>query len=93
MKTTHSAKTIDFNVKLSENEKSMLDALAKDAGLTMSEVVRSHITARFRMRFANEPRCSSGNNCLCPNMHTLQNAARPSDADILKGLGPQNGTQ
>lgn len=92
MKTTHSAKTVDFNVKLSENEKEMLQALAKDSNLTMSEIVRSHITHRFRMRFANEPRCTSGNNCLCPNMHTLQNADKPTDSDILNALANPNGT-
>ena len=87
MKTTHSAKTVDFNVKLSENEKGMLAALAKDANITMSEIMRATISKRFRMRFANEPTCCIGSRCLCPNMHTLQDAARPTDADILEGLG------
>jgi len=92
MKTTHSKKTVDFNVKLSENEKDMLSNLAKDRNATMSEIIRQTITWQFRMRFANEPRCTSGGNCLCPNMHTLQNPDKPSDSAILDALANPNGT-
>lgn len=92
MKTTQNHKTIDFNIKLSANDKEMLQALAKDRGCTMTEIMRATITTQFRMRFANEPKCTNGATCLCPNMHTLQSASRPSDSEILEGLGTPNGT-
>lgn len=92
MKTTGIKKTIDFNVKLSQDDKDMLTQLAADSSLTMSEVMRASVARQFRMRFANEPKCSTGNLCLCPNMHTLQQASRPSDADILRGLENTNGS-
>ena len=83
-------KTHEFNVKISEDERAMLGQLAKDANVTMAEILRSAISSRFRMRFANEPHCTTGNNCLCPNMHTIQQADRPTDSELLEKVQNDN---
>lgn len=90
MNKKQNGKTIDFNVKLDRDDKAMLKQLSDDAGLTMSEICRSGIRMRFRQRFANEPTCAIGTACLCPNMHTLNAAGRPSDRDVLKTLEGAN---
>lgn len=84
-------KTIDFNVKLEENDKKMLVQMSKDGGVTMSEIMRTSLHFRFRQQYANEPTCATGNRCLCPNMHTLNAASRPTDSEVLESIGKQNG--
>lgn len=82
---------VDFNVKLSKTDKSMLEQLARDRGITMSSIIRENIELRFRQRFSNAPKCATGNACLCPNMHVLQPAETPSNEDLLAGLGVTDG--
>lgn len=92
-KYTMNPKTIDFNVKLEANDKKMLQQMSADGGVTMSEIMRSSLHFRFRQQYANEPTCATGNRCLCPNMHTLNAASRPTDAEVLANIGKENGTE
>lgn len=85
-KYTMNPKTIDFNVKLTGNDKKMLKQMSKDGGITMSEVMRTSLNFRFRQQYANEPTCATGARCLCPNMHQLNAASRPSDTEVLEKL-------
>lgn len=83
-------KTIEFNVKIDADQRAMLGQLATDSGLTMSEILRTSISTRFRMRFANEPSCVNGNRCLCPNMHRVQTASPESDSELLEKIESEN---
>lgn len=80
-------KTVEFNVKISADERKMLGKIAEARKTSMAEVLRATITQNFRMLFANEPSCVNGNSCLCPQMHHLRSADAPSDEELLEQVG------
>lgn len=78
-KQTHS-----FNVKMSNDQYAMLQQLATDGGMNKADIIRQGISNRFQQTYANVPKCSTGNPCLCPQMHHLQNIPKHSDSDLLQ---------
>lgn len=85
-------KNLDINVKMSPTDKSMLKQLSDDSGMGMSQIVREMISARYRMRFANEPTCVNCARCLCANMHRLQEENRLTDEELVNQQGENHGT-
>lgn len=76
--------TRSFNVKMDEDQYAMLQQLATDAGVKKADIMRQGVSARFQQRYANVPKCSTGNPCLCPQMHILQNQPQDTDAELLQ---------
>ena len=72
-----------FNVKMSEDQYAMLQQLATDDGIRMADVIRQGISNRFQQRYANVPKCATGNPCMCPQMHHIQNTPKFSDKELL----------
>ena len=83
--------TVDFNVQLDATHKAMLEQLAEDAGSKMSPVVRKLIDSAYRMRFNAEPKCVTGANCLCPQVHALQRGTQISGAELVRQQRASNG--
>lgn len=72
-----------FNVKMTPDQYAMLQQLATDSGIKMADVLRGAISNRFQQRYSNVPKCATGNACLCPNMHMLQNSPTNTDKELL----------
>lgn len=73
-----------FNVKMTTDQYAMLQQLATDDGMNKADVIRQGISNRFQQRYANVPKCATGNACLCPQMHHLQNVPQHSDKELLE---------
>lgn len=76
-------KSIPLNIQLSPNDKQMLELLKKDTGKGMGTLLREYITARFRMRFNNEPACADCTTCKCPHMHQVQATQQITNEELL----------
>ncbi len=72
-----------FNVKMTADQFTMLNQLATDTGLRMSDIVRTAVSNHFQQRYANVPKCANNNACLCPQMHHLQNVPKFTDAELI----------
>ncbi len=73
-----------FNVKMTDDQYAMLGQLATDSGVKMADVIRAAISNRFQQRYANVAKCSTGNDCLCPNMHVFGAPKRDTDTELLQ---------
>lgn len=80
-----------FNVMLDETHRAMLDQVAHRRAVPAAQVIRDMIDKAYRMEFANEPRCASGEGCLCPQAHYGRRPAPESSEDILKRQRSGNG--
>ena len=80
-----------FNVKISADEHKMLGTIADSLKISKAEVLRSTITLKFRMLFANEPVCITGSPCLCQQMHHINNPDALSDSELLDKVKSENG--
>ncbi len=87
-----SKKSIPLNIQLSHYDKEMLEALKKDTGKGMGTLLREYITARYRMRYNNEPTCADCTACKCPHMHQVQPAKQITNAELLAQEEEPNGT-
>ena len=84
------AKDQKLTIKIDKDEHAMLSQLARDESRSMASVIRENIRSRFRMRYANEPRCARDQPCLCPNMHSLVRPDAPSDAELIRQAKDEN---
>lgn len=84
--------TEQYNVMLDTTHRSMLGQVAEDKGVPASQLVREWISNAYRMRFANEPRCVSGEQCKCPLAHAGQPARTASNEELLRSRSSGNGT-
>ena len=84
-------KTVKLNIQLSATDKEMLERMKKETGKGMGTLIREAITARFRMRYNNEPSCADCTACKCPQMHQVQSPNTTSNADLLAADPPPNG--
>lgn len=86
-----SRKDIPLNIQLSAVEKEMLIRLRKDSGDSFGCILREALVNRYRMRFNNEPRCTTGTTCKCPQMHQIQEIDKKTDAELLGSHSNPNG--
>ena len=75
--------TIPYNAQLDPAHKGMLDQLAIEAGTSKAALIRELISTRFRMKHAQEFTCSTGANCLCPQMHALNPRPVQTNQELL----------
>ena len=69
-----------FNVLLSEEERDMLEWLAKETSLNKGQVVKQAIKSHYHMRVSARPTCATGQPCQCPQMHAgLQQALQQTE--------------
>ncbi len=91
-KDPNDQKTIPLNIQLSHYDKKMLESLARDTGKGMATILREAIKLRYLMRFNNDPSCSDGQACKCPQMHRIQRPEELSNADLLALGEPADGS-
>lgn len=65
------AKTTPFNLLLTDADKTLLDALAEQRGMSRGQVLRECIRTAHQMQVAGVPLCASGQPCYVPQMHAL----------------------
>ncbi len=79
-----------FNVKFTAEQFAMLGQLAVDSGVNKADIIRQAISNRFQQRYGNVAKCATGNACLCPNMHQVQNVPQHTDKELLKQVQEQD---
>ena len=83
-------KSIEFNIKISPKDHAMLSELATAKNKSRSEILRATITTAFRMQFAGDAYCVSGQACFCPTMHRIDSAVQLTDDDLLQKVIDEN---
>jgi len=61
-------RTAPFNCRLDTTARRMLQELANDAGVTMSQIVRDLIAHRYKMVKQGLPTCANGDGCIMAGM-------------------------
>ena len=68
-----------LNVLLDPEDRQRLSELAKKEGLHASQIIRMLIRSRHSMKIHGMPTCATGENCRCPQMHTVLTPQPPSE--------------
>lgn len=82
---------VAYNVMLDPTHRAMLEQIAEAEGVKGSNLIRRWVSQAFRMKFEGEPRCITGQNCLCPRVHEVPRQASVSDQELLQRHQGQNG--
>lgn len=75
MSSTDTAKQL--NVLLEPQDRLMLDKIAEHEDAKCSQIIRRLIRWRYHMTFGQRPTCADGQQCKCPQMHSLLPPAPP----------------
>jgi hypothetical protein len=66
---------ISTNFLLEPKTRNQLEELAKEAGCSWAQIVRTQIRLHWLMVFKQAPLCANGSKCLVPQIH--EKPARP----------------
>ena len=80
-----------FHLLLDEAHRAMLEQVSDRRAVPAAQVIRNLIDQAYRMDFANEPRCATGEGCLCPQAHYGRRPAPVSSEELLRQQKATNG--